>query len=105
MSVELCKTLALTLDDSDLAKCWKLLHEESQTRSEKRAIINKGKLATGSIVEWTARGKVYTGVVDRVKRKKALVYEHVGTSGKISKVSKASSTRWDIPLGLLNKIS
>lgn len=102
MSLELCKTLALTLDDSDLAKCWRVLYEESQRRNEKRAAINKNNLVAGDSVEWTSTGKVHTGVIDRVKRKKALVFEHMGTSGKLSKVG---DSRWDIPLGMLNKIS
>jgi hypothetical protein len=99
MSTELCKTLALTLNDQELALCWRVLYEEHQRRSDKRAALNKGKLQAGDTVEWTSSGKSHTGVIDRVKRKKALVFEHTATSGQLS------DRRWDIPLGMLKMIS
>ena len=98
MSVELCKTLATTMSDSELARGWRILYEEHQRRGERIAVQNKSTLRVGDHVEWLNQGKVMTGRIDRVKRKKALVWEDL--NGKPDK-----STRWDIPLGMLTKIS
>ena len=98
MSVELCKTLAMTMSDSELARGWRILYEEHQRRGEKIATENKYTLRSGDRVEWLNRSKVMTGRVDRVKRKKALVWEDL--NGKPNQ-----SQRWDIPLGMLTKIS
>ena len=98
MSVELCKTLAMTMSDSELARGWRILNEEHQKRGERIAVENKGTLRSGDRVEWLNRDKVVTGRIDRVKRKKALVWEDL--NGKPSQ-----SSRWDIPLGMLTKIS
>jgi len=98
MSVELCKTIAKTMSDSELARGWRVLYDEHQKRAEGIAIKNKSTLYTGDRVEWEARGNVITGTIDRVKRKKALVWADL--NGKPSKTE-----RWDIPLGMLTKIS
>lgn len=98
MSVELCKTLAMTMSDTELAHGWRVLYEEHERRAERIAIKNKGILHNGDRVEWAARGNILTGTIDRVKRKKALVWADL--NGKPSK-----KERWDIPLGMLTKIS
>lgn len=98
MSIELCKTLAVTLPDDELARCWRLLYEEHQNREAASAIVNKASLKSGDRVEWISRNNVVTGTVDRVKRKKVLVW--ADTNGKPS-----ATNRWDIPLGMLTKIS
>ncbi len=98
MSVELCRTLALTMSDNELARCWRILYEEHQKRGEQIATVNKGSLQNGDRVEWMNKSTVMTGRVDRVKRKKALVWEDL--QGKANR-----SQRWDIPLGMLTKIS
>jgi len=99
MSVELCKTLASTMSDSDLARGWRILYEEHKKREEGIAIKNKYALISGMRVEWLGRGGiVMTGTIDRVKRKKALVWADL--NGRPDK-----SQRWDIPLGMLTKIS
>jgi len=98
MSVELCKTLAATMSDTDLARGWRILYEEHQKRGEMIAVKNKSCLRAGDQVEWMNRSKVMTGKVDRVKRKKALVFEDINGKPDLSQ-------RWDIPLGMLTKIS
>jgi len=98
MSVELCKTLAATMSDSDLARGWRILYEEHQRRAEGIASRNKVTLFSGCRVEWMHQSGPMTGTIDRVKRKKALVWQDL--NGKPDK-----STRWDIPLGMLTKIS
>ena len=98
MSVELCKTLATTMSDHDLARGWRILYEEHQKRAENIAAQNKVTLTRGDRVEWMQPTGVITGTVDRVKRKKALVWQDL--NGKPDK-----SQRWDIPLGMLTKVS
>jgi hypothetical protein len=98
MSVELCKTLAETLPDDELAACWRILYNEHQKRSEGIAAKNKASLCSGDKVQWTTSRGTVTGVVDRVKRKKALVWQDL--NGQPDR-----SQRWDIPLGMLVKLS
>ena len=98
MSIELCKTLAATMDDSDLAQGWRILYDEYKARQEKHAIKNKGMLRAGDRVQWIGRKWAVTGTIERVNRKKALVIADL--NGRPDR-----SARWDIPLGMLTKIS
>jgi hypothetical protein len=98
MSVALCKTLATTMSDSELAQGWRILYEEHQKRAEGIAARNKISLRRGDRVEWMHQSGLMTGTVDRVKRKKALVWQDL--NGRPDK-----SQRWDIPLGMLTKVS
>jgi len=99
-NLAIIRTYATTLTDSELATAWRLLYEEHQRRGEANAKTLKYTLNPGDQVEWTGRGgNVRTGEVIRVKRKKAIISEHL--QGK--KVTYDPS-RWDIPLAMLRKI-
>jgi len=98
MSVALCKTLSQTLSDDELAMGWRILYEEHQRRADRIASKNKVVLKSGDRVQWLSQKEIQTGTVDRVKRKKAFVFRDL--NGKPSK-----GERWDIPLGMLTKIS
>jgi hypothetical protein len=98
-NLAIIRTYATTLTDPELAAAWRLLYEEHQRRGEVNAETLKYTLNVGDHVEWTGRGgAIRTGEVVRVKRKKCIVLEHLG--------SKASTKggRWDIPLAMLRKI-
>jgi hypothetical protein len=99
-SLEIIKTFSHTLTDAELAQAWRILHEEHKKRGEQNARELKGSLRAGDQVEWTGRGGVVrTGEVVRVKRKKAIVSEHLA-----GKKVKYDASRWDIPLSMLRKI-
>jgi len=97
MSIELCKTLAATMDNKTLSVGWQILYREHQRREVDVAAKNKRFLLPGMKVEWNNQGTLMTGVVDRIKTKKALVMAH--HNGVLS------TDQWDIPLGMLTKIS
>jgi hypothetical protein len=98
-NLAIIRTYATTLTDTELASAWRLLYEEHQRRGEENAKTLRYTLGAGDQVEWTGRGNVVrTGVVQRVKRKKCIVREHL--AGKASTVG----SNWDIPLAMLRKI-
>lgn len=93
-NLEIIRTYSKTLSDSELAIAWRILYEENQSRGEINGKKLKGSLKKGDTVEWTSRNGVTTGEVHRVKRKKAIILEHL--NGKPD-----FSARWDIPLNML----
>jgi len=97
-NLAIISTYAQTLSDADLAAAWRILYEEHQKRGEVNAKKLKYTLKAGDHVEWTGRLGNKTGEVIKVKRKKAIVAEHL--AGKTDK-----SSRWDIPLAMLRKIA
>lgn len=97
-NLEIIRTYAHTLNDADLAKAWRILYEESEKRGKQQAMVLKHTLKVGDHVEWTGRRGDCTGTVVRVKRKKAIVAEHL--NGKPND----QGSRWDIPLKMLRKI-
>lgn len=97
-NLAIIKTYSQTLTDAELAKAWRILYEEHQKRGEQNAKVLKYSLSPGDHVEWTGRRGTITGEVVRVKRKKVIVAEHL--NGKPD-----MSSRWDIPMAMLRKIS
>jgi len=97
-SLAIIRTYAHTLTDAELASAWRILYEEHNRRGEKNAKVLKHSLKEGDHVEWTGRRGVITGEVVRVKRKKAICAEHL--NGRPD-----HSSRWDIPMSMLRKIS
>ena len=93
-------TYAHTLNDEDLNVAWRILYDEHERRKEIRQKQNRYTLKVGDVVKWQSgiTGAEKTGEIVRVKRKKAIVMEHV--AGKTS----PGNTRWDIPMGMLKKI-
>jgi putative ribosome biogenesis GTPase RsgA len=86
-------TMAKTLDDQDLAAAIAILRTENKSRGERRSSKNRRSLAVGDKVEWNGRNGASSGVVKKVKTKKALVTEDT------------KKTCWDIPMSMLTKIS
>lgn len=97
-NLEIIRTYAQTLNDADLAQAWRILYEESEKRGKQQAMVLKHTLRVGDHVEWTGQRGHCTGSVIRVKRKKAIVVEHL--NGKPDD----KGSRWDIPLKMLRKI-
>ena len=93
-------TYAHTLNDEDLNQAWRILYDEHQRREKDRQEQNRYTLKVGDTVEWFSghSRSPKTGEVVKVKRKKAIVVEHI--SGKLS----PGNSRWDIPMGMLKKI-
>ena len=87
-------TLAHTLTDFELSEAISLLVEERKKRQGNQLLEMKSTLYPGDRVEWfSARGQqVKTGVVVKVKTKKAIVEEE------------NMLNRWDIPMGMLKKV-
>ena len=97
-NLAIIRTYAQTLTDDDLHAAWRILYEEHQRRGEVNAKQLKYTLREGDHVQWTGKRGTKTGEVLRVKRKKAIVAEHL--SGKLD-----MGSRWDIPLTMLKKIA
>jgi hypothetical protein len=86
--------MSKTLSDSELREAIGILSRESRGRGERKSNENRYLLKRGDRVEWTGRKSGgCTGVVTKVKQKKALVTED------------NLKTRWDIPMSMLTKIS
>jgi len=87
-------TLAHTLTDLELSEAISLLAEERKKRQGNQLLEMKSNLYPGDRVEWfSSRGQqVKTGVVVKVKTKKAIVEEE------------NMLMKWDIPMGMLKKI-
>ena len=87
-------TLAHTLTDFELSEAISLLVEERKKRQGNQLLEMKSNLYPGDRVEWfSARNQsVRTGMVVKVKTKKAIVEEA------------NSPLRWDIPMGMLKKV-
>jgi len=87
-------TLAHTLSEYELSQVINMLVEERRKRQGHKLLTMKNTLNTGDRVEWfSARTKeIKTGTVVKVKTKKAIVEET------------NMLNRWDIPMGMLNKV-
>ena len=86
-------TMSKTLSDFELREAIGILSAERTVRNERKSNENRYLLNIGDRVEWTGRNGPSTGVVTKVKQKKALVTEET------------RKTRWDIPMSMLTKIS
>jgi hypothetical protein len=86
-------TMSKTLSDGELRKAISILSSERRGRDERKSNENRYLLSCGDQVEWSGRNGHCTGVVTKVKQKKALVTEDT------------QKGRWDIPMSMLTKIS
>ncbi len=86
-------TMSKTLSDVELREAISILSSERTARNERKSNENRYLLKAGDRVEWTGRLGACTGVVTKVKQKKALVTEDT------------QKGRWDIPMSMLTKIS
>ncbi len=86
-------TMSKTLSDSELREAIGILSTERRGRDERKSNENRYLLRVGDRVEWNGRNGPSTGVVTKVKQKKALVTEDT------------QKGRWDIPMSMLTKIS
>ncbi len=95
MSIELVQTLSTTLSDSELSDAISILIKARKTRQADQLLEMKNTLIKGDSVEFyhSERGHYIQGVVTKAKTKKALVQE----SG--------SAMIWDVPMGMLRKLS
>lgn len=96
-NVQIFRTLAKTLSDSDFEEAFHIMCEERNWRRDRRAKENKSTLRSGSIVEWTgSKSGPCTGEVIRVKTKKAIV--------KQTSSGQNQGTNWDIPMSMLKVV-
>lgn len=96
-SVEIFRTMALTLNDADFHEAFQIMCEERNARRDKRMADNKATLSEGSIVEWQGvKSGACTGEVVRVKTKKAIV--------KQTSPGRHQFTNWDIPMSMLRVV-
>ncbi len=95
MSVELVKTLSHTLTESELTDAIGILIDARKTRQKVQLLEMKNKLKKGDVVEFyhSARGKYIRGTVKKTKTKKAFVVEE------------GTTMTWDVPMGMLRKVS
>ena len=95
MSIELIETLSHTLTDYELSEAITLLVDERKARQKGKLLEMKNSLIVGDRVEWySSRNKaVLYGKVVKTKTKKAIVHQE------------GSTLRWDIPMGMLKKVS
>ncbi len=85
-------TMSKTLSDNELREAIRILSAERSKRGTRKANENRYLLKAGDQVEWTGRLGACTGVVQKVKRKKAIVTEDLRGSN------------WDVPMSMLTKI-
>lgn len=96
-SVQVFRTMALTLDDADFETAFQLMCEERNDRRQRRMMNNKVMLSEGSIVEWASpKSGSCTGEVVRIKTKKAIV--------KQTSSGRHQNTNWDIPMSMLKVV-
>lgn len=86
-------TMSKTLSDNELREAISILCGERDVRGERKTNEYRYSLRAGDKVEWKGRLGACTGVVQKVKRKKAIVKEDVRLGN------------WDIPLSMLTKIN
>jgi hypothetical protein len=96
-NLQIFKTMALTLSDSDFNEIFDMLSKERKARSINRMRGVKGKLRAGSLVEWAGnKSGACTGEVVRVKTKKAIVRQ--------TSMGRYHDTNWDIPMSMLKVV-
>tara|TARA_Y100000992_G_scaffold293740_1_gene252707 strand:- start:287 stop:574 length:288 start_codon:yes stop_codon:yes gene_type:complete len=95
MSIALVQTLSTTLSDSELSDAINILVKARKDRQADQLLEMKSSLLKGDTVEFyhSERGHFIQGVVTKAKTKKALVKEA------------GSSMIWDVPMGMLKKVS
>ena len=95
MSIELIKTLRHTLTDYEISEAITLLISERKAREGGKLIKMKNSLIIGDRVEWYSRRNksVLYGKVTKTKIKKAIIRQE------------GSTLLWDIPMGMLKKVS
>ena len=95
MSIELVRTLSTTLSDSELTDAINILVLARKDRQADQLLEMKSTLVKGDSVEFyhSDRGQHIQGVVTKTKKKKALVQED------------GTSMIWDVPMGMLKKVS
>ena len=99
MSVELVETLSHTLSDSDLSDAISILINARKQRQGDQLLEMKSTLVKGDAVEFyhSARKQYIRGTVQKVKTKKAIVWEDGHSTGP--------TMTWDVPMGMLKKVS
>ena len=99
MSVELVETLSHTLTDADLADAISILIKARKQRQGAQLLEMKNPLSTGDAVEFyhSGQGKYIQGTVQKVKTKKAIVWEDGHST--------SPTQTWDVPMGMLKKVS
>lgn len=99
MSVELIETLSHTLSDSDLTDAISILISARKQRQGDQLLEMKSTLIKGDIVEFyhSAQKRHVRGTVQKVKTKKAIVWEDGHSTGP--------TQTWDVPMGMLKKVS
>ena len=95
MSVSLVETLSHTLTDSELDDAINVLIEARKDRRASQLLEMKNTLKKKDVVEFyhSTRGKYIRGTVKKTKTKKALVVEE------------GTTLTWDVPMGMLRKVS
>ena len=84
-------TMSKTLSDHELREAIRILCGERDERGERKTNEYRYLLKVGDKVEWNGRNGPSSGVVQKVKRKKAIVKEDTRLGN------------WDIPLSMLTK--
>lgn len=98
--INMLSTMFKTMSDMELHEATLVLREEQQFRRERKSAQNRSTLREGSIVEWVGnKSGACTGVVVRVKRKKAIVKQTSPVH------SRYYGTNWDIPMSMLTVVS
>ena len=99
MSVELVETLSHTLSDSDLTDAFSILIQARNLRQGEQLLEMKNTLSKGDVVEFyhSGLGKYVRGTVQKVKTKKAIVWEDGHST--------SPTQTWDVPMGMLKKVS
>ena len=89
-NMDILKTMLMTWTDEEVSQAWKLVAAEGKLRTNKKTVKNKGSLKAGDTVSFVGRKSgAVTGVIVRVKTKKAIV--------------EVSGQNWDVPLSMLKK--
>jgi len=91
MSLNEIRTNLVRLSDEDLRALNRDLIGELKARRSLESVRKRNLFSAGDRVTWSGRRGTFEGIVERVKRKKALVKVGVST--------------WDVPLSMLESVS
>jgi len=96
-SLNILDTMLHTWTDEEVSQAWSMIAKEGKRRRSDQAARVKKSLTAGDTVEFVSkRGTTVQGEIQRVKYKKAIV-SVANSSGK--------KQNWDVPLGMLTKVS
>ncbi len=97
-NIDVVRTLAHTLSDSDLADAIGILHKARKDRQAEKLLEMKNTLVAGDIVEFyhSRKGIYIQGRIKKTKTKKALVIEDNKYGPGLT---------WDVPMGMLKKVN